>query len=74
MLFYLVLRSGLWRSLLELEKVRYFFGWTPRLYLSSGRPLWRSVPWVAAMVSPRRAREIHAWLEYRVKLFDGKAG
>ncbi len=73
MLLYYLVRSGLWRSL-DLEKLRFFFGITPRLYLSRNRPLWRGIPWVAAFASPRRAREIYAWLEYRVELFDGKAG
>jgi hypothetical protein len=72
-LLYYLFRSGLWRSL-DGEKFRFFFGLTPRLYLSRSRPLWRSIPWGAALFSSRRAREIHAWLEYRVDLFDGKAG
>ena len=73
MLLYYLLKSGLWRSL-DAEKLRYFLGLTPRLYLSRTRPLWRSIPWGAALFSPRRAREIFTWLEYRVELFDGKAG
>lgn len=73
MLLYYILRSGLWRSL-DGEKFRFFLGLTPRLYLSRWRPLWRSIPWAAALFSPRRAREIYAWLEYRVELFDGHAG
>ena len=73
MLVYHVLKSGLWRSL-DGEKFRFFFGLAPKLSLSRERPLWRSFPWAAALFSPRRAREIHAWLEYRVELFDGKAG
>jgi hypothetical protein len=72
-LLYYLLRSGRWRSL-DVEKFRFFFGLTPRLHLSRSRPLWRSIPWGAALFSPRRARGIHAWLEYRVDLFDGKAG
>jgi hypothetical protein len=73
LILYYVLRSGLWRSL-DGEKLRFFFGFGPRLSLSRSRPLWRRFPWLAALFSPRRAREIHAWLEYRVELFDGKAG
>lgn len=73
MLLYYVLRSGLWRSI-DGEKLRFFLGWTPKLRLSRARPLWRSVPWTEAVLSPRRAREIHEWLEYRVELFDGRAG
>jgi hypothetical protein len=73
MLFYLILRSGLWRAL-DLEKLRFFLGLTPSLHLSRNRPLWRRIPWGAALVSPQRAHEIFTWLEYRVELFDGKAG
>ena len=73
MLLYYLLRSGLWRSL-DREKLRFFLGFTPRLYLSRNRPLWRGIPWGAALFSPRRAREIYVWLQYRVELFDGKAG
>jgi hypothetical protein len=68
-----LLRSGLWRSL-DGEKLRFFFGLTPRLHLSRERPLCRAIPWGAALLSPRRAREIFVWLEYRIELFDGKAG
>ncbi len=73
MLFFYILRSGIWRAL-DREKMRFFLGWTPRLCLSHAHPLWRSLPWAAALFLPRRAREIHAWLEYRVYLYDGKAG
>lgn len=73
MLFWWIVRTGLWRSV-DAEKLRFFFGWTPRLTLSRERPLWRTLPWAAALFSPRRARAIHAWLEYRIELFDGKAG
>jgi len=72
LLFYIA-RSGLWRAL-DLEKFRFFLGLSPRLFLSRSHPLWRSIPWGPALFSPRRAREIHAWLEYRAELFDGKAG
>jgi hypothetical protein len=68
-----LLRSGLWRSL-DGEKLRFFFGFTPRLHLSRDRALWRAIPWGAALFSSRRAREILVWLEYRVELFDGKSG
>lgn len=73
MLIFHILRSGLWRAL-DGEKLRFFFGLTPRLRLSRAHPLWRAIPWAAALLSPRRAREIFVWLEYRVALFDGKAG
>jgi hypothetical protein len=71
-LLYYILRSGLWRAL-DIEKLRFFLGLTPRLHLSRSRPLWRSIPWGAALFSPPRARGIYTWLEYRVELFDGKA-
>jgi hypothetical protein len=73
MLLFHLLRSGLWRTL-DGEKLRFFFGFTSRLYLSRNHPLWRAIPWAGALFSPRRAREIFTWLEYRVELFDGKAG
>jgi hypothetical protein len=72
-LLFFMLRSGLWRSL-DADKLRFFLGWTPKLRLSRTHPLWRSFPWGGAMFSPRRAREIYEWLEYRVALYDGKAG
>ena len=73
MLLIYILRSGLWRAM-DAEKLRFFFGWTPGLHLSRAHPPWRSLPWVDALLSPRRAREIYVWLEYRVELYDGKAG
>ncbi|MGH7803691.1 MAG: hypothetical protein ACREQJ_05040 [Candidatus Binatia bacterium] len=73
MLLWLLLRSGTLRTM-DGEKLRYFFGLTPKLYLSRRRPLWRSVPWFRALFSPRDARAIHVWLRYRIELFDGLAG
>ena len=73
MLLYYIARSGLWRRL-DGEKFRFVLGWTPREMLSHQRPLWRHIPWMRAIFSPRGAREIFAWLEYRVHLFDGEAG
>lgn len=73
MLILYLLRSGLWRSL-DGEKLKFFFGFSPRLRLSRDRPLCRAIPWTTALLSARRAREIFAWLEYRIELFDGKAG
>ena len=73
MLLFYILRSGLWRAL-DGEKFRLFFGWTPRSYLSRQVRLWRNIPWAKAIFSPSGAREIHRWLEYRVKLYDGGAG
>ena len=73
MLLYLILRSGLWRSL-DGEKLRFFLGWTDRSYLSRQWPLWRSVPWGRALLSPSAARQVLEWMRYRVELFDGLAG
>jgi hypothetical protein len=73
MLLYLVLRSGLWRSL-DGEKLRFFLGFSPRDTLSRQRPLWRAVPWGRALFSARGGREVFEWLRYRVELYDGKAG
>jgi hypothetical protein len=72
-LLYHLLRSGLWRSI-DAEKLRFFLGWAPRENLSRQRPLWRRVPWARALFSPRGAREVHGWLEYRMHLYDGQAG
>ena len=73
MLPFLLLRSGLLRTV-DGEKIRYFFGVTPKLWLSHQRPLWRSLPWLRALFSPRDARAIMVWLRYRIELFDGQAG
>ena len=73
MLPFLLLRSGLLRTV-DGEKIRYFFGVTPKLWLSHQRPLWRSLPWLRALFSPRDARAILVWLRYRIELFDGQAG
>ena len=73
MLPFLLLRSGLLRTM-DGEKLRYFFGLTPKLWLSHQRPLWRSLPWFRAIFSPRDARAILVWLRYRIELFDGQAG
>lgn len=73
MLLWLLLRTGLWRSM-DGEKVRYFLGLTPKLALSRNQPLWRSLPWFRALFSPREARAILVWLRYRIELFDGQAG
>ena len=74
MLFWLMLKSGLFRQAIEREKIRFFFGWTPPQRLSREQPLWKAIPWGRALFSPRGAREIHEWLRYRIELFDGKAG
>jgi hypothetical protein len=73
MLLYYLVRSGLCRAL-DIEKLRFFLGFTPRLYLSRNRPFCHILSWIVVFFSPCRAREICAWLEYRIELFDGKAG
>ena len=72
-LFYLWKRRLLGRT--DAEKIRYFFGLTAnRLYLSRRRPLVRAINWPRALLSPRYARSVVTWLEYRVELFDGLQG
>ena len=73
MILFYIFRSGLWRAL-DAEKFRLFFGLTPRSYLSRQVGLWRHFPWSKAIFSPSGARDVHRWLEYRVKLYDGGAG
>jgi hypothetical protein len=51
-----------------------FFGLAPRSHLSRQIGLWRHFPWAKAIFSPSGARDVHRWLEYRVKLYDGGAG
>jgi hypothetical protein len=72
-LFYLIFKSGLWRTF-DREKLCFFFGWTPPGTLSRQSPLWRHIPWGRALFSPRQAQGIMAWLRYRIELFDGQAG
>ena len=69
----------LWRRRLlaraDGEKLRYFFGLTRNgLFLSRRRPLIGAINWPRALVSPRYARSVVTWLEYRVELFDGLQG
>lgn len=73
MIFYLILKSGLWRAV-DREKLRFFLGWTPPGTLSRQFPPWSHLPWVRALFSPKDARAILAWLRYRIELFDGLAG
>jgi hypothetical protein len=57
------------------EKMRYFFGLTGNpQYLSRRRPLVMAINWPRALFSPRYARAVVRWLEYRVELFDGLQG
>jgi hypothetical protein len=57
------------------EKVRYFLGWTgDPLALSRRYPMWRILSLGRLLVSPRYARAVAGWLEYRMNLFDGVEG
>ena len=67
-------RAGLFRSL-DLEKLRFFLGWTENpLYLSRRHPLiWRLNP-LRLLFSPGYARGVATWLRYRADLYDGTRG
>lgn len=67
-------RAGLFRSL-DMEKVRFFLGWTGNpLFLSRRRPLiWQLNP-LRLLFSPRYARGVATWLRYRADLYDGARG
>ena len=69
-----LLRVGLLRSL-DVEKLRFFLGWTGNPhYLSRRQPLvWRLHPW-RLLFSRRYARGVATWLRYRTDLYDGVRG
>jgi hypothetical protein len=74
-----VILLALWkRGLLrraDREKVRWFLGRDPDpLTLSRRYPMWRILPLLRLIVSPRYAAAVSAWLEYRMNLFDGVEG
>jgi hypothetical protein len=74
-----VILFALWRRGLlgraDREKLLYFLGLGPeRLALSRRFPMWRILGPARLMLSPRYAREVAAWLEYRMNLFDGREG
>ena len=72
-LYYLWRRHLLGRA--DAEKVKYFLGLTGNAqYLSKRRPLVAAIDWPRALFSPRYARSVVRWLEYRVELFDGLQG
>jgi hypothetical protein len=67
-------RRGLLRRL-NGEKLRYFLGrGGDPLLLSCRYPLWRRLATPRALLSPRHAAAVAAWLQYRVNLFDGVEG
>ena len=74
MIFYYLWKLG-FLSKADGEKVRFFLGWVgDPLLLSRRRPLVSSIDWVRAVFSPRYARSVATWLEYRVELYDGLQG
>lgn len=67
-------RRGLLRRA-DREKIRYFLGLMPDpLALSRRYPMWRILGVTRLLVSPRHARAVARWLEYRMNLFDGVEG
>jgi len=57
------------------DKLRYFLGRTADpLALSRRYPMWRILGLGRLLVSPRYARAVAGWLEYRMNLFDGVEG
>lgn len=69
-----LVRTGLWRSL-DLEKLRFFLGWTAHpLYLSRRRPLVRRLNAWRLLFSRSYARGVATWLRYRTDLYDGVSG
>ena len=67
-------RRGLLRRA-DREKIRYFVGrGSDPLLLSRRYPMWRILSLTRLLVSPRYARAVAGWLEYRMNLFDGVEG
>ena len=60
---------------LDGEKLRFFLGCTASpLFLSRRFPLYRRLHTIRMLVSPRYARGVADWLEYRADLYDGRQG
>ena len=67
-------RRGLFRRA-DRDKIRYFLGRGPDpLLLSRRYPMWRILGLSRLLLSPRYARAVAGWLEYRMNLFDGVEG
>ena len=67
-------RRGLLRRA-DREKLSHFLGLHPEpLALSRRYPMWRILGPFRLLVSPRYARAVAGWLEYRMNLFDGREG
>ena len=69
----------LWRRGLlgraDREKVGHFLGLVhDPLALSRRYPMWRILSPARLVFSPRYARAVARWLEYRMNLFDGVEG
>jgi hypothetical protein len=74
-----VILWALWRRGLlgraNREKLAHFLGLGPDpLLLSRRYPMWRILGPGRLLVSPRYARAVARWLEYRMNLFDGAEG
>jgi len=67
-------RRGLLRRM-DAEKLRQFLGWrADPLALSRRFPMWRTLGLTRLVLSPRHARAVAQWLEYRINLYDGVEG
>ena len=66
-----LIATGLWKRL-DLEKIRFFFGWTSPLFLSHARPMARHLNWLGLLVRPDYARAVVDWLAWRMDLYDGE--
>ena len=74
MIFLALWRRGLLRRA-DPEKLRQFFGvGHDSLALSRRYPMWRILGPGRLLLSPRYARAVACWLEYRMNLFDGVEG
>jgi hypothetical protein len=74
-----VILWALWRRRLlgriDREKLRLFLGvGSDPLLLSRRYPMWRILGPFRLLASPRHARDVARWLEYRMNLFDGAEG
>ena len=74
MIFYYLWRLGV-LARTDREKIAYFLGWVrDPSYPSHRWPLVKTVNWPRAILRPRYARNLAAWLAYRTELYDGIQG
>ena len=74
MILLVLWRRGLLRRA-DREKVGHFLGLVrDPLALSRRYPMWRILSVARLVFSPRYARAVARWLEYRMNLFDGVEG